>query len=249
MKKLLTVLCIFLIMTAAVSCKKQNESTEIFQEEKRADTAEKTETSDNENKSILKLQNYSEIGSSSEMQLSATPAISPIETEIPELPETGLQPYSDEEYLQLFVDYTKNELDAEIDDRWQYFIHYTAADISCGMVEFRYFIGEIQTDKSVIFSFENGMATMCYHNFLEKNADEADLLRRVELFRQKYVQEKYELKDGEKLESDDVHFSYYFGSEKLVYSYTVFFSYGDYSFINNDYMTECFIDQDGNAEY
>ena len=70
----------------------------------------------------------------------------------------------------------------------------------------------------------------------------------MQLFETKYVQEQYQLKDGEKFVDETVYYAYYYDTSDLVYFYVVFFSDED-GIINNSYGTICFIDENGNAVF
>ena len=43
--------------------------------------------------------------------------------------------------------------------------------------------------------------------------------------------------------------TYFYGTDKLVYCYNVFFSYGEHGVINNDWGTQCYINEEGEAVY
>ena len=56
-----------------------------------------------------------------------------------------------------------------------------------------------------------------------------------------YTQEQYKLKDDEKFLEERTNYTYYYNVDKLVYSYAVFFTYGELDLINNDNGSEYFI--------
>lgn len=201
-----------------------------------------------EGKKILKLINYAETEVASGISFASEPAVTTADFDYGELDESEVQKYGNQPELQVFAEWIKNQLGTELNGSWEYFVHYYTQDMSSGMIQFQYCIGEIRTEKNILFSLENGRADMVYYNFPDSDVDEEDLLRRVDLFKEKYTQEKYQLKDGEKLVSEDTNYSYYYGADALVYSYAVFFSYGEYEVINNDYGSEYIIDSDGNTQ-
>ena len=53
------------------------------------------------------------------------------------------------------------------------------------------------------------------------------------------------LGDDEHLEEEKISYPSYYGTDKLVYCYNVFFSYGEHGVINNDWGTQCFIGEEG----
>lgn len=200
---------------------------------------------ENGGKTVLKLKYWPEL--SEEME-EKPEEIRSIELEYGELREVREQPCGDGLGLDVFSGYVRDELGVELDERWKVFVHFYDEEETVGMVEFLYTIGEIDTNKSIIFNLDSGKADTLYFKNLDAQADEQDLLRRVGLFREKYVQEKRTLEKGEAFESEKTSFTYYYNRDRLVYSYFYFFSYGD-GVINNDWGTECFIDEQGNAVF
>ena len=69
------------------------------------------------------------------------------------------------------------------------------------------------------------------------------------MFRQRYEQERPVLVDDEHLEEEKISYTYYYGTDKLVYCYNVFFSYGEHGVINNDWGTQCYINEEGEAVF
>ena len=156
--------------------------------------------------------------------------------------------YNNNPELSIFTDYISKTFNIKIDNRWHIVVHYYTEDKTLGMVEFLYTIQNINTNKCIIFNLENGIANIVYYKYLDKKVDEEDLLNRVKLFESKYVQEKKELKNDEKFVDEKTNYTYYWGVDKLVYSYNLFFSYGEHNVINNDYGTEYIINKSGNIE-
>lgn len=163
------------------------------------------------------------------------------------IPEMKEQKYNNNSELSVFVKYIKDTFNLELDSKWNVIVHYYDENMTVGMIEFNYMIEEIKTNKSIIFNLDNGTADVVYYKNLDKEVNEEDLLNRLKLFRDKYTQEKKQFKDDEKLDKERTNFNYYFGVDKLVYSYVVFFSYGEHQLINNDYGTTYIIDENGNA--
>ncbi len=196
-------------------------------------------------KAVLKLRNMRYFSLSEELETEPGSTV-PISLEYADVPEIRYQYYSDGCGAEIFADYVRNDLGIELDSRWKVFVHYYDEEQTFGMAEFLYTIGDIDTNKSIIFNLNDGVADTVYCKYLDMETDEGDLLRRVDEFKARYQQEKRSLREGEVFESETENFTYYYNNGKLLYSYNLFFSYGD-GFINNDYGTECFIDENGYA--
>lgn len=164
------------------------------------------------------------------------------------LTELADEPYAGSPELQPFADYARDRLGLALDSRWLVFVHYYDEDKTVGMVQFRYCIGDgaIGTNKSILFTLNQGRADGVYASYLDREADETALLARVADFQSRYVQERYTLKPGEQFESETTDYTYYYNTGVLAYCYNVFFSY-DIGVINNDYGTVCLIDENGEA--
>lgn len=175
------------------------------------------------------------------------PEIAEADIAYADLPEMKEQAYRYTETLTPFVSYLRDRMGVDPDERWHVFVHWYDTEQKTGMVEFRYFIGTIGTDRCVIFHLDQGTCRTVWYRYLDRIADEASLIRRVMLFQDRYYQEKKKLELDETFEGEQVNYAYYFGTDMLAYSYQLFYSYGEYGVINNDYGTCCFIDKNGMA--
>lgn len=155
-------------------------------------------------------------------------------------------PYNNEEELDVLVNYIKDTLNIEINSNWSVFIHYSSADKDYGMVEFTYNIGEIKTNRSIMFNINKDKYDMVYYKCLTENIDEDSLIDRVNKFKNKYVQGERNLKEDETFFDKHIDYTYYINADKLVYSYSYFFKYNN-GIINNDYGTIRLIDTSGSA--
>lgn len=250
MKKIIAmVLCIVLVISLAGCGKKtvqvEREPIENQHSESKIE-AEQSEKGPVENQysdeKVLKLQYFPEL------YLEQTEPI----TEIVDIAYSNLieidgKQYINNQELQVFTDYIKNAFNIELNSSWHVFVHFYDMEKTTGMIQFQYFIGEIGTNKSIIFNLNNGNADMILYSCLDGVTDEQALQDRVSSFKSNYFQEQYQLKDGENFESETTNYTYYYDTKSLVYSYAVFFSYGSYGVINNDYGTTCLIDEQGNA--
>ena len=161
------------------------------------------------------------------------------------LPEIKEKQYDNDINLKVFTNYINKTFNIKIDSKWKVFVHYYDVNKTVGMVEFYYTIENIDTNKSIIFNLNNGIVDIVYYKYLDKKVDEKELLNRIKIFSNKYVQEKKVLKNDEKFYDEATKYVYYYGVDKLVYSYQLFFKYGELGVINNDYGTTYIINKDG----
>ena len=164
------------------------------------------------------------------------------------IPEMPVKPYSKDLGLGEFASFMKKELGTEPDGHWNVLVHYYDSWQSVGMVKFQYMAGEIATDRVVVFNLEPNNMSVFYKN-LDKRIDDEDLIRRVDAFKERYEQERDIPEAGAVLEGEDTVFSYYCSTGKLMYSYTMFLSYGEDGdgVISNDWGTVCYINEEGAA--
>ena len=161
------------------------------------------------------------------------------------IPEIKEKQYDNDIILKVFTDYINKTFNIKIDSKWKVFAHYYDVNKTVGMVEFYYTLGDIDTNKSIIFNLNNGIVDIVYYKYLNNKVDEKELLNRIKVFNNKYVQEKKTLKDDEEFYGETTKYVYYYGVDKLVYSYQLFFKYGELGVINNDYGTTYIINKDG----
>ncbi len=177
------------------------------------------------------------------------PSFEEISLDCPEVPEIRQTRYGLDIGLDVFADFIAERFGIYTDANWKVFVHYYDDLRTGGMAEFLYTVGEIDTNKAVIFQIEYDKAVRVYYKNLDQTADENGLLERVDMFRQRYEQERPVLSGDEHMEEEKFSYTYYYGTDKLVYCYNAFFSYGEHGVINNDWGTQCFIGEDGQAEF
>ncbi len=163
------------------------------------------------------------------------------------LPEMEEQRYNNNPEVKMLSDYIINTFNIKLDSNWKFFVHYFDENNEMGIVEFIYTVGEISTNRSIIFNITNGIVDTVYYKCLYDEINEKELLNRVQLFKSKYIQEAKQFKDDEKFESEETNYVYYINADTLVYNYALYFSYGPEKFINNDYGSVRIIDKNGNA--
>lgn len=233
MKRLITALVCAVLLLSAAACGSES----VTPEPTAAPTAQPTEQ-----KKILKLEScpYLEIESTE-------PTVESVNIPYDSLAELNTVGVSDNPGLTVFVDHIRDKFGIDIDDNWHVLVHFYTDDMSCGMVEFQYYIGDIGTDRHFLFNLNNGVADQLYYANIDCYTDEQALKDAVAAFNAKYEQEKYQLKGDEELESETVSYTYNYKSGALVYCYNVFFYYGADHVINNDFGTMCFIDRNGDV--
>lgn len=109
-------------------------------------------------------------------------------------------------------------------DGWQMMVHYYNEEQSDGILQLRYQIGKkIITDRAVSAHISGNRITAMYYTDMEGDADEQELLSKVREFEDRYEQGKYILGEGETFLNETYTYSWYYGSQKLIYTYNLFF--------------------------
>lgn len=155
--------------------------------------------------------------------------------------------YNNEREFDVLAQYIKDNFNIEINNNWKVYVHYYDTEKTSGIVEFTYSVGEINTNRSFSFTINNSKYDKVSYKCLTENIDEKNLIDRVNIFKEKYVQEKKDLSDDEVFFEENTNYMYYINADKLIYSYTYFYKYDEAGFINNDWGTIRLIDENGNA--
>lgn len=166
----------------------------------------------------------------------------------PSLPEMESKRYSDSdnEVLKIFTDYTEDLLGIKIDERWEVYVHFYDSAHTTGAVRFRYFIGDIGTNKAIAFNLMEGCVNMIFWADMGMRTDEDALKNRIVLFNEKYEQGSYQPKAGETIGHTTTSYDYHYSYDLLLYTYAVHII-DERGTGGDDYATTCFIDKDGNA--
>lgn len=196
----------------------------------------------NDNKKLLKLNHTVNFNFEPNNILNITTT----NIEVGKLPEIKTKSYEGEIYLDPIVNYIKNNFDIDIDHRWDFTIRYNGDDI--GMIYFDYTIGEITTNKSINFSFEDGIVKDIYYKCLEYETNEEALVNRFINFTDKYKQEGVKFSAEEKVIEEKTNYTYFYNCDKFLYSYIISTS-GFYEGLerHNHHETLYLIDENGNA--
>lgn len=166
-----------------------------------------------------------------------------------ELSETEFTKYT-EGVLPELVSLINHQYPNVLNSNWEYMVHFYDEQQTTGLVQFRYVINnEILTDKSITFHYENGVINSVAYSNISKTVDEDDIVSRVATFKEKHTQEQKKLKSDEEFIKETIQYSYDYDADKLMYTYNLFFYKGQYELrvIDNETVTEYFIDEKGNA--
>ena len=236
MRKCTQLIAILTILLLLAGCSSSNQSTNVGSE---------TIPSSGVQKEILKIQSFAEtmVDESNYCE----PDVRQITINYDSLSEIENKQYEGDDQLRIFAEFIDEELGIQLNDKWTVLTHFYDDEKTVGMVKFQYWIGNISTNKCITFNVDHGKANMVLYTCLEVSVDEESLLTRIPLFEARYEQEKLELKDDQQLIDETVSYAYYYNTGNLMYTYNVFFKYGEEGVINNEYGTECYIDENGYA--
>lgn len=165
------------------------------------------------------------------------------------LSETSYTKYTDGVLPEL-VSLINHQYPNVLNSNWEYMVHFYDEQQTTGLVQFRYVINnEILTDKSITFHYENSVINSVAYSNISKTVDEDDIVSRVATFKEKHTQEQKKLKSDEEFIKETIQYSYDYDADKLMYTYNLFFYKGQYELkiIDNETVTEYFIDEKGNA--
>ena len=109
-----------------------------------------------------------------------------------------------------------------------------------GIIKLNYMIGEILTNKSIVFNVLGGKVISVLYINMDEYVNEYDLKERIDKFNLSYIQEKKLMRKDEEFIKDKVTFKYYYNIDKIVYEYQMFFyeTKDNLKTINNSYVSE-----------
>ena len=159
------------------------------------------------------------------------------------LTETVDAVYAGDTSLAEFAQYASDTFGVVPDSRWTYTVHYYDDSHTAGMVKFIYRIGDmIETNQAIVFYISDGVASQVTCTYLNDTADEHALIAKLDAFLAAHEQQKTNvLGDGFSICGDSTHYIYNYRTEKLTYSYTIFYVEDESGIIINDYGTEAVI--------
>lgn len=148
-----------------------------------------------------------------------------------------LYDYKDE--YRLLIDEIKTKYNDFDEKRYKLNIN-IYSDNNDGIIKLNYMIGEILTNKSIVFNVLGGKVISVLYINMDEYVNEYDLKERIDKFNLSYFQEKKLMRKDEEFIKDKVTFKYYYNIDKIVYEYQVFFyeTKDNLKTINNSYVSE-----------
>ena len=148
-----------------------------------------------------------------------------------------LYDYKDE--YKLLIDEIKTKYNDFDEKRYKLNIN-IYSDNNDGIIKLNYMIGEILTNKSIVFNVESGKVISVLYINMDEYVNEYDLKERIDKFNLSYIQEKKLMGKDEEFIKDKVTFKYYYNIDKIVYEYQMFFyeTKDNLKTINNSYVSE-----------
>lgn len=154
--------------------------------------------------------------------------------------------YENEDNLADLVKIIKEKLNITIDNRWYYIINKYNEEEETGRITFLYFIDNvIGTNRAIHFKINHGIANKLSYSYLDRQIDEESILYKYNYFINHYKQEKKiidKFKDYYTIDGDVTYYSYYYGNNKLFYSYNILYKELPLGTIDNDWGTEMYIE-------
>lgn len=148
-----------------------------------------------------------------------------------------LYDYKDE--YKLLIDEVKTKYNDFDEKRYKLNIN-IYSDNNDGIIKLNYMIGEILTNKSIVFNVLGGKVISVLYINMDEYVNEYDLKERIDKFNLSYIQEKKLMRKDEEFIKDKVTFKYYYNIDKIVYEYQMFFyeTKDNLKTINNSYVSE-----------
>lgn len=148
-----------------------------------------------------------------------------------------LYDYKDE--YRLLIDEIKTKYNDFDEKRYKLNIN-IYSDNNDGIIKLNYMIGEILTNKSIVFNVLGGKVISVLYINMDEYVNEYDLKERIDKFNLSYIQEKKLMRKDEEFIKDKVTFKYYYNIDKIVYEYQMFFyeTKDNLKTINNSYVSE-----------
>lgn len=148
-----------------------------------------------------------------------------------------LYDYKDE--YRLLIDEIKTKYNDFDEKRYKLNIN-IYSDNNDGIIKLNYMIGEILTNKSIVFNVLGGKVISVLYINMDEYVNEYDLKERIDKFNLSYFQEKKLMRKDEEFIKDKVTFKYYYNIDKIVYEYQMFFyeTKDNLKTINNSYVSE-----------
>ena len=147
------------------------------------------------------------------------------------------------------IEYIKKKYPSFDATKWNIMVNMFAVDDGNGIIKFNYQIKDIiDTNKSIVFTINNNIINKVSFINMDFETNEEELIKLVNNFKNKTIQEKKEFLENEEFLSEDITYSYRYNTDELIYTYQLYFyqQYGDNPedrVINNEYGTEYIINK------
>ena len=147
------------------------------------------------------------------------------------------------------IEYVKKKYPSFDATKWNIMVNMFAVGDGNGIIKFNYQIKDIvDTNKSIVFTINNNIINKVSFINMDFETNEEELIKLVNNFKNKTIQEKKEFLENEEFLSEDITYSYRYNTDELIYTYQLYFyqQYGDNPedrVINNEYGTEYIINK------
>jgi len=154
----------------------------------------------------------------------------------------------EEKYLKV-IQYIKKKYPNFDTKKWNIIVNMFSVNDGNGIIKFNYQIkDEIDTNKSILLNVSNNVINKISFINMDFDADEENMIKLVNEFKNNTIQEKKEFSENEEFLSEDTKYIYYYNIDELRYTYQLYFyiKYGDNSehkVVNNDYGCEYVINK------
>lgn len=102
-----------------------------------------------------------------------------------------------------------------------------------------YFNDVISTNRAITFSIQKNEIVKVSYSYLNEKVDEEKFIKKYQKFLNTYEQEKVNvLGDNYEIDGDITTYKYNYRTNRLIYTYNIFYRQKDIGIINNDYGTQ-----------
>lgn len=147
------------------------------------------------------------------------------------------------------IEYVKKKYPSFDATKWNIMVNMFAVGDGNGIIKFNYQIKDIvDTNKSIVFTINNNIINKVSFINMDFETNEEELIKLVNNFKNKTIQEKKEFLENEEFLSEDITYSYRYNTDELIYTYQLYFyqQHGENPedrVINNEYGTEYIINK------
>lgn len=157
--------------------------------------------------------------------------------------------YEYEEKYSKVIQYIRKKYPNFDTKKWNIIVNMFSVSDGNGIIKFNYQIkNEIDTNKSILLNVSNNVINKISFINMDFHADEENIIKLVNEFKNNIIQEKKEFSENEEFLSEETKYIYYYNIDELRYTYQLYFyvNYGDnleHKVVNNDYGCEYVINK------